>query len=151
MSAQSNPRRIGRTAFMAGLTVSLLLVTAYVTRAQDPAPPSGNTRQTLITNQFTTVTNGSLQLRRPGNWVGQGIAVANGSAGFFDGGEIVEEPNFFSETFDMIVLQILDMITQMIQGLNLLGGGNPLSGLTGLTGLGSDPLTGDGGGSIPIQ
>ena len=60
----------------------MVLVFAFAaqTQAQDnlPEPPSGNTRQPIVSDQFNTTSGGALQLRRPGLYVQQGIAVQNG-------------------------------------------------------------------------
>lgn len=115
-------------------------------------PISGNTRQPIISGdgQFTTLTSGALQNRAPGNYTQQGMAVNNGTLNMFDG-NVVDNPSFIGETFRMIMLDVLDMISQFLSSLNLVTGGNPLAGgqTTSLTNL----LTGGtgSGSSVPIQ
>lgn len=88
--------------------------------SDDPgtSAPSG-TRQTTITNQFTAATGGSIQTRRPGLWVQQGIAVHNGDTSFFTGVP-EEEPNFFRDTFNQVFTQLATIIQDMLTGLNTL-------------------------------
>jgi len=78
---------------------------------------SGNTRQTLITNQFSSTSAGSLQARRPGLWIQQGIAVSNGATDFFTGVPD-EEPNFFRDTFDQMFEETAKVISQILTGIN---------------------------------
>ena len=81
-------------------------------------PPSG-TRQTTITNQFTSATSGSIQQRRPGLWIEQAIAVHGGDTSFFTG--VPEEPpNFFRDTFNQVFTQISQVIQGLLDGLNTL-------------------------------
>ena len=77
------------------------------------------------------------------------------SSGIEGGGDAMPaEPGFYRETFELLALQVIDIISQLLQSLNLLTGANPLSGLTdglGLTGNITNPLTNGGGGSVNIQ
>ena len=134
----------GRSLLFAAVMLLPALITADRTAAQQA--PSGNTRQPIVTNQFTTTGGGALQQRRPGLYVQQGIAVQQGSSGFFDG-DVPEQFGFFEETIRIILLDILEMLSEALSGLNLLTGGNPLAGLLGGTDLGGilDGLTGDDG------
>jgi hypothetical protein len=81
-------------------------------------PPSG-TRQTTITNQFTSATSGSIQQRAPGLWIEQAIAVHGGDTSFFTG--VPEEPpNFFRDTFNQVFTQIATVIQDLLNGLSML-------------------------------
>ena len=81
-------------------------------------PPSG-TRQTTITNQFTSATSGSIQQRAPGLWIEQAIAVHGGDTSFFTG--VPEEPpNFFRDTFNQVFTQIATVIQDLLNKLSML-------------------------------
>lgn len=133
-----------------------VLPATQAARAQEP-PPTGNTRQPIVTNQFTTTTGGALQQRRPGLFIQQGVAVNQGGGAFFDG-NVVDERGFIGETIRMILLDILDMINNALSALNLLSGDNPLAGLGDLgdvsglldgNGDGVGDGDGDGDGAMP--
>lgn len=117
------------------------------------APASG--RSPTIGNQFTTTTGGALQARRPGLQVQQGIAETTGSSQFLVG-DATHPDDFVTTQIKSLILQIFDTISQIFSGLNVLAGGNPLSGLLGgsggTSGLGSlfGNLT-SGTGSVPIS
>lgn len=152
MSNEAKRRLLGRSVAFVALALALVLMATYLTHAQ--TQPSGNTRQPIVGNQFSTTTNGALQERRPGTYVQQGTAVQQGSADFIVGDAMPAEPGFYRETFELLALQVIDIISQLLQSLNLLTGANPLSGLTdglGLTGNITNPLTNGGGGSVNIQ
>ncbi len=118
--------------------------------------PTGNERQPTISGdgQFTTLTSGALQNRAPGNYIQQGIAVNNGNLNMFDG-NVVDNPSFIGETFEMIMLDILEIINQFLSLINpLISGSNPLSGLLpGGTNSLTNLLTGGtgSGGSVTIR
>ncbi|MFQ5429557.1 MAG: hypothetical protein ACE5E1_04525 [Phycisphaerae bacterium] len=156
----------GSAVLLGGL---LVLVTTEWTRSQQAPPPegppqiTGNTRQSIITDQFTTVTSGALQARSPGTFVQQGVAMTTGNLDLIDG-NVVDQPSFIRDTIDQIITQIFDMFAQLLQGLNaLIPGASGLPGLPGglpsaggATGGGTvptlnNPLTSGGGGSVPIQ
>lgn len=129
--------------FVLPLALVLVLGAAAQTQAQDqpPAPPSGNTRQSIITNQFNTVSGGALQQRRPGLYVQQGTSVHNGNTAFFDG-NVVDERSFIGQMIRDIFVTILDSINQALSLLNAFGGNSPLSGLTDLIDqIGTTPKT----------
>ena len=131
------------------LPLALVFVLAFAaqTQAQDnlPEPPSGNTRQPIVTDQFNTTSGGALQLRRPGLYVEQGIAVQNGGAGFFDGGEIVDPHSFIGQTIRDIFTIIIDSINDALSLLaGPFGGGSLLGDIIdqlGQTGTPSTPIT----------
>ncbi len=100
---------------------------------------SGNTRQTLITNQFTSTAAGSLQARRPGLWIQQSIAVSNGATDYFTGVPD-EEPNFFRDTFDQMFEETANVISQILTGIN-----------TFLTSLFNGGSSGGGSNFVPID
>lgn len=114
-------------------------------------------RSPVITDQFSSTSGGALQARRPGLQVQQGIATTNGTSEFLVG-DATSPPDFVDETISLMIQEFFNQISQILSGLNLLVGGNPLSGLFGgsgtggLGGLGSlfGGLTG-GSGSIPIS
>ncbi len=121
-----------------------------------PQQPTGNERQPVITadGQFTTVTSGALQNRAPGLYVQQGLAVNNGTLDLFDG-NVDDSPGFIGETFEMILLSVLDIINQFLTSLNLVSGNNSLSGLLpgGSTGSLTNLLTGGtgSGATVPVR
>lgn len=122
--------------FVLPLGLVLVLGVTVETQAQDqpPAPPSGNTRQSIVTNQFNTVSGGALQQRRPGLTVQQGTAVHNGSTAFFDG-NVVDERSFIGQTIRDIFVSILDRINLALSALTgPFGGGDLLGDLIGQLG-----------------
>lgn len=121
--------------FVLPLALVLVLAFAAQTQAQDQLPeePAGNTRQPIVTDQFNTTSGGALQLRRPGLYVQQGIAVQNGGTGFFDGEEEVAPHSFIGQLVRDIFVTILDTINQALSLLTgSFGGDSPLGGLTDL-------------------
>ncbi len=159
-------RFVGRSAVAAACVAVMALVAAPLIQAQlippttDPTDPqdqapTGNERQPTISGdaQFTTLTTGALQNRAPGNYVQQGLAVNNGNLNMFDG-NVVDSPNFIGETFEMIMVDILEIISQFLSSLNLISGSNPLAGLLpGGTNSLTNLLTGGtgSGGSVTIR
>lgn len=170
-------RVVGRSAVAAACVAVLAWAAAPLIQAQIIPPttptttqpgtppdqsPTGNERQPTINaaGQFTTLTSGALQNRAPGNYVQQGLAMNTGNLDMFDG-NVVDEPSFLGQTFETIMLDIIEIIRQFISSLNLISGGNSLGGLlpgglgTGGLGTGSltNPLTGGAGsgGSVPIR
>lgn len=135
--------------------VAVLAVAQFNQAQTDPmGPPIG--RQPVITDQFNSVSSGALQARAPGRQTQQAIAIINGGENPIIGDDI-DDHGFLHETVELLILEIIDQISQILSGLNLLAGGNPLSGLLGNGGAGGgfgnlfgNPLTG-GTGSIPIQ
>lgn len=111
------------------LALALVLGVAVQTQAQDqpPTPPSGNTRQPIVTNQFNTVNGGALQQRRPGLFVQQGTSVHNGNMSFFDG-NVVDERSFVGQMVRDIFVTVLDSINQALALLAGPFGGNSLLG-----------------------
>ncbi len=133
----------------------LVIAFAAQTQAQDnlPEPPSGNTRQPIVTDQFNTTSGGALQLRRPGLYVQQGIAVQNGGAGFIDGGEIVAPHSFIGQTIRDIFTIIIDSINDALSLLaGPFGGGSLLGDIIDQldqTGTPSTPMTPTATGTAP--
>ncbi len=147
----SNHRGFVRSFAVVLIAAGAILAVTQMNQAQTQGPVSG--RQPIITNQFSATTGGSLQQRAPGNQVQLGLQEATGGSTFLVGDATPPEPKFLSETIELLFLELLDQISQIFSSLNLLAGGNPLSGLLGGTGgLGSlfGGLTG-GTGTIPIS
>ncbi|MBN2560756.1 MAG: hypothetical protein JXQ75_07495 [Phycisphaerae bacterium] len=120
MRLPSDRQLNGRTALCLIAALGIVLLTSSFAVPQDePQVPSSGTRQTIITNQFNAATAGLIQERRPGLWVQQGIAVHQGSTTFFTGVPD-EEPNFFRDTFNQVVTDIVSVIQGAMDGLNLL-------------------------------
>ena len=135
MKMKSTVNRWNSRRFALSLALVLVFAFAAQTQAQDnlPEPPSGNTRQPIVTDQFNTTSGGALQQRRPGLYIQQGIAVQNGGTGFFDGEEEVAPHSFIGELVRDIFVTILDTINQALSLLTgSFGGDSPLSGLTNL-------------------
>lgn len=146
-------RTFNRTA----KTIALVAVAAAVVLtpfAFNEAQTQSQTRQPIVTNQFTTTSSGALQARAPGLYTQQAIAIQQGTLSPFDG-NVPDNTPWVRETFDLLFLQFVDIIQQMVDTLNLLvnanslvgGGGFPGGGLGGIL---SNPLT-SGSGSTPIQ
>lgn len=115
------------------LAVGVVLAVAKFNQAQT-GPVSG--RQPTITDQFNSVSSSALQARAPGAQTQQAVAIINGGDNPIVGDAVPAPPSFLADTFEQILLEIIDQISQILSGLNLLAGGNPLSGLFG-TGSGS--------------
>lgn len=100
----------------------------------------------VITDQFNSVTSSALQARAPGNQIrrSQNVTVDD-----FDTEPFEDDQEFVADTIELLLLQLLDEISQILSGLSLVTGGNPLSGLLGGNGGLFGNLTG-GNGSIPI-
>jgi len=105
----------------------------------------------VVGNQFTTVQGGSLQARRPGLWIQQGIAFrATGEPAL--SGDVPNEPSFFKETLLLMFEEVVNSINDFFDTINLglafddiLGGGG-----SGLTPIPNAATTGQGT-STPIQ
>jgi len=138
--------RFARSMFvrvaMAGVSLLVMSTAAHAQDGTDgdgETPMAGNRQPQLIGNQFTTTTVGSLQNRRPGLMVQQGIAGTLGNIDF-PGNEQERQPGFFVETFELIVFEMTDIVSNMIDGLNTLlgisgsltppGGGGGTGGIT---------------------
>lgn len=141
MNATGNRWSVRRLVFPMALVVALA-VTAGAQAQDPPTTPSGNTRQPIVTNQFSTVGGGALQQRRPGLFVRQGIAVHSGSTAFFDG-NVVDERSFVGQTVRDVAVTFLDSLNQFLDLINgAFGSGGALSGLTDLLGqFGTAPAT----------
>ncbi len=147
-----------RTIHHTAKTIALVAVAAAVVLtpfAFNEAQTQPETRQPIVTNQFTTTSSGALQARAPGLYTQQAIAIQQGTLFPFDG-NVPDNTPWVRETFDLLFLQFVDIIQQMVDTLNLLvnanslvGGGLGIPG-GGLGGILSNPLT-SGGGSTPIQ
>lgn len=152
MSRLVRHRMFGRA--LLGLTLacalSLSLVSLRSIEAQQTTQPSGDTRQPIVDNQFTTTSGGALRDRAPGNYIQQGIQVQTGAFDPFDG-TAVDEPGFIGETIELLWLQFFDTLIAIIDSLNMLVGGNPLSGLLGGSNSLGNFLTVGGSGSVPIN
>jgi len=137
------------------LAGAVVLAVSEFNQAQTQPPAGGvSGRQPTISDQFNTTSSGALQARAPGAQTQQAIAIINGGDNPIVGDAPPHTPGFLADTVQMILLDIIDKISQFLNLLNVAAGGNPLSGLSGGTGgLGSllgNSLTG-GTGSIPIQ
>jgi hypothetical protein len=151
-------RGLTRPLLVVLLATGVVLLVAQFNQAQtdpDTGPVTG--RQPTIADQFNSVSSGALQARAPGTQIQQAVGVINGGDNPIVGDAVPAPPSFLADTVEMILLEIIDQISQILSGLNLLAGGNPLSGLLGgnggTGGLGNlfgNALTG-GTGSIPIQ
>jgi hypothetical protein len=134
-------------------TTSTPTGTTSTSTGQTPTSvPTSGTRQTIITNQFTSATGGAIASRRPGLWVEQSIAVHQGDTSFFTGVP-AEQPNFFKSTFDQIFAQLttvtqglLDAINTFVQNTFKPGGSTGGGGGTPFT-----PATTGQGTQNPIQ
>lgn len=148
-------RFVGQSVVVALLAGFVLTLTVVPNEAQTTTQPSGGTRQPIVENQFTTTSGGALQARAPGIYTQQAIAVQEGDL-VLDGSGIPDQPSFPRQLFDDLLLQFIDILISIVDGLNLVAGGNPLTGGTGglgglLDGILSNPLTTNSGGSTPIQ
>ncbi len=147
---------LGLTGTTTGTTTDTTGTTTTTPTDGTTTPPTDGTdgtgpQPTIITDQFTTVTGGALQARRPGLMIQRAIAVQSGSA-MPSGAGPADEPSFFRETFDMIALDFIDMLTNLLSSLNILGS---LDG-TGSPGTGSgstipNAATSGQGTTVPIQ
>ncbi len=126
---------------VAAVTVILAVffMSGNIAAAQDngdtPSDEPGTTpidgRQPTVDNQFTTTSGGALQQRRPGLYVRQGIAVHDGDTSFFTGVP-EEQPNFFRDTFDLLledafftpIQDFLEAFNFFIQSLSGSSGGS---------------------------
>ncbi|MCB9856714.1 MAG: hypothetical protein H6818_13620 [Phycisphaerales bacterium] len=157
---KNQPNR--RSRLVRSLAVLLVAGGAIFAMAQfnqaqtTPTTPTTVTsgRSPVISDQFSSTSGSALQARAPGIQVQQGIAAASGTSEFLVG-DATSPQDWLPETITLIIQEIFDQISQILSGLNLLVGGNPLSGLlggSGTGGLGSlfGGLTG-GTGSIPIS
>ncbi|MCA9255837.1 MAG: hypothetical protein KDA33_09375 [Phycisphaerales bacterium] len=146
-------KKVIRTLAVILVAGGALLAWTRINQAQTSTEaPSG--RSPVITDQFSSTSGGALQSRAPGLQVQQGIAAASGSSTFLVGDDM-DDADFLPDTISLIIQEIINQISQILSSLNLLVGGNPLSGLlggSGTSGLGSlfGGLTG-GTGSIPIS
>lgn len=120
-------------------------------------PDNGNGAPTervpqVVSNQFTTVQGGSLQARRPGLWIQQGIAFrATGEPAL--SGDVPNEPGFFKETLLLMFDEVIDSINDFINTINLglaLGDITGGGGIGGITPIPNAATTGQGT-STPIQ
>jgi hypothetical protein len=152
-------RLAGQGLVLAAVATTLVLLTVKPNEAQTTTQPTGSGRQPIVENQFTTTSGGALQARAPGNYTRQAIAVQEGTL-VLDGSGVEDTTPWVRETFDLLFLQFVGIIQDLVEGLNLATGGNPLGGLLdGLTGgdgnplggLLSNPLTTNPGTSTPIN
>ncbi len=147
-------RHFLRKPALFAIATALVLFAVDSNHAQT-TQPSG-TRQPIVTNQFTTTSGSALQARAPGNYTQQAIAIQAGTLDPFDG-NIPDDTPWVRETFDLLFLQFVDIITNLVDSLSLLiTGTNSLGGLLGSGGnpLGSvlsNPLTGGAGTSTPLS
>jgi len=146
-------RRIRRPLLLVLLAAGLVLLASEYNRAQD----AGSGRQPTISDQFTTVSSGALQSRRPGLFVQQAIAVNSGSGEFLDGAPIDQPRSFLGQVWRDMLLGIIDIFNNLLTAINPNSSLTDLIGLTGLPDLTgtnnplSNPLTSGSGGSTPIQ
>ena len=129
----SSHRRFAAGSSLGLLTaVGVLLSVSGPALAQDQDEPPVSGRQPIITNQFSAATGGAINARRPGLYVQQGIAVQQGDTDFFTG--VPEQlPSFFADTVDLILTDVLDLIQNVLTGLDLfikslIGSGSPAGG-----------------------
>ncbi len=129
MSDTMNLKYAVRPLFWILTSVACAFLGSSAAQAQDrqegpgTAPVSG--RQPIVTNQFTAATGGAIQNRRPGLYVQQGIAVHEGTTGFFTGVPD-EPPNFLRDTLEQILFEAFDVIQGFMDGIQLF-----ISSLTG--------------------
>jgi len=97
--------------------------------------PGSGGRTPIISNNFTAHRGGTLAERAPGRQIQTAIAINTGAEFPFTNTEPVEDVGFFRFAFEEIIRTIINGINENITG-NLLGG-NLLSGLGGLSGLGN--------------
>ena len=152
-------RLAGQGLVLAAIAATLLLLTVKPDEAQTTTQPTGSGRQPIVENQFTTTGGGALQARAPGLYTSQAIAIQEGTFDPFDG-NVPDNTPWVRETFDQLFLQFVGIIQDLVDLLNVAAGGDPLGGLldgltggTGnpLSGLLSNPLTTNPGGSTPIN
>lgn len=143
-------------SFSLGCLVVLAMATQPVsaqdTNDGDDGPgtsaPTGG-RQPIIQNQFTTTSGGALQIRRPGLYIQQGIAVQNGQGNF--SGVPEEELGWVRETADNIALDFINVFTDLFGMLDtLIGSINPGSGSAAFVPISNAATTGQGT-SVPIS
>lgn len=150
-------RRIRRPLLLVLLAAGLVLLVSEYNRAQDAGTGAGTGRQPTISDQFTTVSSGALQSRRPGIFVQQAIAVNNGGGEFLDGAPIDQPRSFLGQVWHDMLLGIIDMINNFLTAINPNSSLTDLlrsTGLPDLTGTNnplSNPLTSGSGGSTTIQ
>lgn len=111
-------------------------------------------RQPLATDQFNMTGRAALSARAPGVWIQNAQAVQSGETDFFTGG-VDTSDGFIKTTIDTILLDILDTVSTVLTGLDVLTGtGLPDLGLTpgtgGLTTIPNSTTTGAGT-STPVQ
>ena len=110
--------RLGRhTRWPFVTTLALTFFVSSPDLAQDVPVPS-NTRQPIVTNQFSTTTSGALHERAPGLYIQQAIAVNQGTASFWDGGP-EPEISFFRETFEEMFQMFIDEFSNILTSLDL--------------------------------
>lgn len=116
-------------------------------------PPTDG-RQPIVTNQFDTTGAGAIQLRRPGLYIQQGIAINGGDDSYFTGVP-EEQPNFFRDTFDKLledalftpISDLLSAFNFFIQSLSTGSGGQ--GGITFIPP--GNSVTTWQSGSVPVQ
>lgn len=138
-----------------GTTTTTDTTTGTTTTTQ---PSAGSGRQPIVEDQFTTTSGGSLQVRRPGIWIQNAMAVQAGESEFLTGDVPAEPDNFFKSTADTIFMNLIDLFTNILSGLNVFASassGLPAIGgtTTGTGGTTSIPngTTSGAGTSVPIQ
>ncbi len=98
-----------------------------------------------------------MQERSPGVWIQNAIAEHEGTSEFLVGDATEDPPNFYKATFDQIALGLINGLTNLLSGFNLLAGVNPAttqpSGGTTTGGISMIPnsTTTGAGTSMPIQ
>lgn len=151
-------RAAGQGIALAAIATTLVLLSVRPNEAQTTTQPTGSGRQPIVENQFTTTSGGALQARAPGNYTRQAISIQEGTFDPFDG-NIPDDTPWVRDTFNVLFLQFVGIIQDLVDSLNLLAGGNSLGGLLNglggngglLSGVLSNPLTTNPGGSSPIN
>lgn len=159
MSSSTFRRHMSKTVVLLAGALVLVLYAVGTNEAQTTTAPGGDTRQPIVSNQFTTTSGSALQARAPGSYTQQAIAIQQGTLFPFDG-NVPDTTPWVRQTFDMLFLQFVDIITNLVDTISgFVTGSNALSGLlgngnSGLGGLGSvlsNPLTSGGGTSTPLN
>jgi len=78
-----------------------------------------NAAPSIVEDQFTTTSTGSIRQRSPGQYVRQAIAMQNGEIDLPGNGP-AEEQNFYRDTAQQVILAVIDLFSTTISGLNAL-------------------------------
>jgi hypothetical protein len=120
-----------------------------------PGGGSGGRAPTIAQNQFNMTGRTALNARAPGTWIQNAQQAQTDDPEFFTGEGVDTSDGFIKTTLDTIALDVINMFTDLINGLNFLSGFGDLlpGGTPGTGGLGTipNPTTTGAGTNTPIQ